>query len=522
MTPSMKTPVFYNRTAVMIAIVAIGASTATLTILSYKYTVGRENVVEDSLIRSNVKLVEREVDRIEQKIIDNDRSLYNMADVNEPSRWREVNDAIKKADLGVDQVWFLSLNGNLLYPAWSPEIKDLYSTFMRSFKTRELNLDRLRPDETNHLHKERREDYFFASYVIKENRRGEKILVCFQMNHGKILALLDRYLKDLRSVYYVSVVDYENNGVSGPPLDRVKYFHESRFPSTFYKWLLQVVPRNYSEMERVARVQRRTNFFFIIMSISLIFLSLVIIYFVVRRERQLIQLKADFIGNVSHELKTPLALIRMFSEILTTGRVKNDESKLEYYRIIHKESDRMSRLINNLLDFARLERGAQTRHFEKINIADLVKRELETYRYRIQKDGFQLVSRLEDPLPETLADAHSLTLAFFNLLDNSVKYSEDHKQITVSVIKNDGYIDLSVADQGLGIPGNEQQRIFEKFYRGSNAAVLKTRGSGIGLAITKHVAEMHGGEVLVESEPGHGSTFTLRIPIREAPAGVSA
>ena len=132
------------------------------------------------------------------------------------------------------------------------------------------------------------------------------------------------------------------------------------------------------------------------------------------------------------------------------------------------------------------------------------------------------MSRLQDPLPETLADAHSLTLAFFNLLDNSMKYSDDRKQITVSVTKNNGYIDLSVADQGLGIPGNEQQRIFEKFYRGSNAAVQKTRGSGIGLAITKHVAEMHGGEVLVESEPGHGSTFTLRIPIVEAPAGVSA
>src|SRR5262245_38676212 len=153
MAPSMKRPVFYNRTAVMIAIVAIVVSTATLTILSYKYTVGRENVVEDSLIRSNVKLVEREVDRIEQKIIDNDRILYHMADVNEPSRWPDMNDAIKKADLGVDQVWFLTMSGTPRYPSWSPGIKDLYAAFMRSFKPRELNLDRLRPDETNHLHK---------------------------------------------------------------------------------------------------------------------------------------------------------------------------------------------------------------------------------------------------------------------------------------------------------------------------------------------------------------------------------
>ena len=394
----MKTPVFYNKTAVMVAVGAIVVSTAILTILSYRYTVGRENVVEDSLIRSNVKLVEREVDRIEQKIIENDRILHNMADVNDRSRWPEVNEAIKKADLGVDQVWFLSLNGISEYPLWSPEIRDLHAAFTRSFKTRELNLDRLRPDETNHLHKERREDYFFASYVVKEDRRGEKIVVCFQMNHGKILALLDRYLKDLGSVYYVSVVDYENNGVVGHAVGPGQVLLRVRaFPAPFingcFRWFRATTPR----WKKWRAISAGSNFFFIIMSISMIFLSLVIIYFAVRRERQLIQLKADFIGNVSHELKTPLALIRMFSEILTTGRVKNDESKLEYYRIIHKESDRMSRLINNLLDFARLERGAQTRHFEKINIADLVSRELETYRYQIQKDGFELVSRLEDP-----------------------------------------------------------------------------------------------------------------------------
>jgi two-component system sensor histidine kinase SenX3 len=127
------------------------------------------------------------------------------------------------------------------------------------------------------------------------------------------------------------------------------------------------------------------------------------------------------------------------------------------------------------------------------------------------------VSQIDDNVPETLADANSLILAFFNLLDNSMKYSGEHKQIKVSLSRNDGYIDLAIADRGVGIPVNEQQRIFEKFYRGSHATVRKTRGSGIGLSIIRHVAEMHGGQVLVESEAGQGSTFTLRIPIREAP-----
>jgi len=105
-------------------------------------------------------------------------------------------------------------------------------------------------------------------------------------------------------------------------------------------------------------------------------------------------------------------------------------------------------------------------------------------------------------------------MAFLNLLDNSVKYSLDPKQIEVRVERTDGFLDLTVTDKGIGIPSSEQQKIFDKFYRGSAPSVRRIRGSGIGLAITKHVAEMHGGEVLVKSEPGKGSTFTLRIPIR--------
>jgi two-component system phosphate regulon sensor histidine kinase PhoR len=219
---------------------------------------------------------------------------------------------------------------------------------------------------------------------------------------------------------------------------------------------------------------------------------------------------------VSHELKTPLSLIRMFSEILVTGRIRSEDKKLEYYRIIHNESDRMSRLINNLLDFANLSRGIEHKHFERTNIAQIITEALEAYRYEVQKDGFVLNLEMAPDMPDSFADSNAITMAFFNLLDNSVKYSGDQKQIDVRLIRNNGYLDLSVADKGIGIPVAEQQRIFEQFYRGSEPSVRRIRGSGIGLAITRHVAKMHGGEVLVNSEPGKGSTFILRIPIRES------
>jgi two-component system phosphate regulon sensor histidine kinase PhoR len=274
------------------------------------------------------------------------------------------------------------------------------------------------------------------------------------------------------------------------------------------------VPRNYTELELNVSNRRRTNLLFIIASMLLIFISLAIILNTWKRDRQLRKLKEDFISNVSHELKTPLSLIRMFSEMLVMGRAKDEDKKQEYYRVIHSESDRMSRLIANLLDFANLGRGVEFRHFENTSIAQLGTKALEAYRHDIQKEGIQLSLDIDPDVPNSYADPNSITMAFINLLDNSIKYSGEKKKIDIRIQKNNGYVDLSVTDNGVGIPESEQQKIFDKFFRGSDPSVRRVRGSGIGLAITKHVAELHKGEILVKSEPGQGSTFTLRIPIR--------
>jgi two-component system phosphate regulon sensor histidine kinase PhoR len=175
----------------------------------------------------------------------------------------------------------------------------------------------------------------------------------------------------------------------------------------------------------------------------------------------------------------------------------------------------MSRLINNLLDFANLVRGVEHKHFEKTNLTQIVTKALEAYRYEVQKDGFVLNLEAAPDIPDTYADANAITMAFFNLLENSIKYSGDQKKVEVRIVRNDGFLELSVTDCGIGIPPTEQQKIFDQFYRGNDIAVRRIRGSGIGLSITRRVAKMHDGEVLVESQPGKGSTFTLRIPVIE-------
>jgi two-component system phosphate regulon sensor histidine kinase PhoR len=514
----MKLPFIHKAPMIFITIGLIIVSTAILSFFSYYYTVGRENLVETSLVQSNYKLAAYYIDRIEKQIVDNDLILSGMVDVNEPSKWPAMVDAVKKADLNVDQVYFLSPDVDYpLYPPYSYEIRNEWGAFRASFRLKELELDKRELDQPHHLHMERANRYFFATYFLKENRKGKRILVCYQMNVDKIIAMLDKLLRDVQDRFYVSIVDFENNGIYGQPISRSKYYVDARFPNTLYKWFLQMLPRNYTELEQRVQNQRRINLFFIILSMSLTFISLAIIYIGWQHDRQLRRLKENFISNVSHELKTPLSLIRMFSEILVMGRVKNEDKRLEYYRIIYNESDRMSRLIANLLDFANLIRGIEHKHFEKTNIAQLVTKALEAYRHEIQKEGFELTVNADPDLPSSYADPNAITMAFLNLLDNSIKYSKEQKQIDVKVWRNSGFVALSVTDKGVGIPETERNKIFDKFYRGSDPSVRKIRGSGIGLSITKHVAEMHGGEVSVTSEPGKGSTFTLKIPIREKP-----
>lgn len=508
----------FNATAVAVAIGLIAVSTVILSSFSYVHWAGKDYLVDEIIKQYTIKLASQSVKQIEQKIIDNDNILSDMINLDDASSWPATVSLIKNGDFNVDHVFIFRLDSSYaLYPPYSREIANSWDKIRSSFK--ELSQTPLVPDQTNHLHKERADNYRFASYVMKENRRREKFLIFFEMNFEKTLSLVDNNLSDLRPVFDVNLVDFDNIGVFGnsQPISRnAKYFYEMRFPTTLYKWLLQVVPRNYTELEQNARNTRRANLFLIVLSMALIFCSLAIIYVAGRKERQLAQLKEDFISNVSHELKTPLSLIRMFSEMLVSNRIKNEAARQEYYGIIHNESDRMSRLISNLLDFASLERDRRGLNLEKVSMPQLVAKELEAYRHQIRKDGFEVVTRIGSDIPDTMADPNAISMAFFNLLDNAVKYSGDHKIVTVQLSRTDRTIDLSIRDEGPGIPEAERTKIFEKFFRGSGADVKKVRGSGIGLSITKQVADMHGGEVTVESEVGRGSVFTLKIPIREA------
>jgi signal transduction histidine kinase len=240
------------------------------------------------------------------------------------------------------------------------------------------------------------------------------------------------------------------------------------------------------------------------------------------REMRLSQMKADFVSNVSHELRTPLASIRVFGEFMKLGRVADPSKIQEYGEHIETESRRLTQLINNILDFSKIESGRKTYNFERVCVEELVAETIKTCEVRLRQMGFAVVFQESPrPLPPALLDRDALCQALMNLLDNAVKYSEqaERREVTVRLGERDGRILISVSDHGIGIPPEEQKKIFEKFYRVSTGLVHDVKGSGLGLSLVKHIVEAHGGAVAVESEPGRGSTFTVSLPAAERVAG---
>ena len=233
----------------------------------------------------------------------------------------------------------------------------------------------------------------------------------------------------------------------------------------------------------------------------------------VSREMNLARLKSDFVANVSHELRTPLALIRLYAETLELGRLTAQEKYQEYFRIIREESERLTALINNILDFSRIEAGRKEYDFKETNLAELVRATLDSYRFQIEQNGFKFEENIANDLPPVNVDREAIARSLLNLVNNALKYSKDQKYIGVKLYRANGSVKLEVRDRGIGIAPGEQDKIFEKFYRCGDPLVHNIKGSGLGLSLVRHIAQAHGGDVSVESAPEKGSKFTIALPI---------
>jgi signal transduction histidine kinase len=243
------------------------------------------------------------------------------------------------------------------------------------------------------------------------------------------------------------------------------------------------------------------------------------VFFVARaaaREVRLAELKSNFVSSVSHDLKTPLALIQLFAETLELGRLKNTDRANEYYRIINSEARKLTRLINNLLDFSKIEAGLRKYQLEPLDLREVTRRVVDSLESQFRHNQFTVSVRTPERPLTVMLDPEATEQALENLLSNAMKYSPEHRDIVVEVAADGKFGVVRVRDRGIGIPPRLQRRIFQKFYRVQTDAGTGPQGTGLGLAIVDHVMRAHNGFVRVDSEPGRGSTFALHFPL---PAG---
>jgi signal transduction histidine kinase len=231
----------------------------------------------------------------------------------------------------------------------------------------------------------------------------------------------------------------------------------------------------------------------------------------VSRELAAARLQADFVSAVSHEFRTPLTSMRQFTEMLVEDDSLPPEKRSVFYQAQARATKRLSRLVESLLDFGRMEAGARPYRFDSLEIGQLARSIVQEFQQEAGSESQAVECEIPEESIQVKGDEEALTQALWNLLDNAVKYSGERQKICVKVEAGDPVL-ISVKDQGLGIPASERSRIFHKFVRGSNANAQGVKGTGIGLAVVKHIVDAHGGEIQVESEAGKGSTFTIQLP----------
>lgn len=286
-------------------------------------------------------------------------------------------------------------------------------------------------------------------------------------------------------------------------------------PQTGLPWNLQVAALDPGAMLADLGDRRRLMLGGLLLVAALIGFGTYSVTRAVRHEMEVARLQSDFVSAVSHEFRTPLTSMRQLTEMLASNRVPDEKRRAEYYQVISRESERLQRLVEGLLDFGRMEAGALEFTKDRLAIDGLVREVVEEFRTERGDAGRGVTADGSAAGVVVHGDREALTRVLWNLLDNALKYSPDRGAVEVTVMPDGARVAVSVRDHGPGMASDEVDRVFQKFVRGSASRALNVKGTGIGLAMVRHIIDAHHGDIRVESAPGRGSTFTILLPIEE-------
>ena len=295
---------------------------------------------------------------------------------------------------------------------------------------------------------------------------------------------------------------------SAPPPTITEFFKDN-----FPPWRIELYP---SKIESLGIIDIRKSFYFwtILTLIIVLTFGAFLIVRTIAHEMEILKIKSDFVSSVSHEFKTPLTSIKTLTERLKEGKVKDPSKAEHYFSVISQDTEKLTRLVKNILDFSKIEEGKKEYEFEETDVAQLAVQQIEAFKKDEIQKGVKIHTKIPKDIPHLSIDRDALSQTLINLLDNASKFSPDKKEIYVNVKKDAENVVIEVKDKGIGIPQDDLNKIFDKFYQGKNALRQSVKGTGLGLTLVKHTVEAHGGRISVESKVGQGSTLSLIFPIK--------
>jgi signal transduction histidine kinase len=286
------------------------------------------------------------------------------------------------------------------------------------------------------------------------------------------------------------------------------------FLGNFPPWSLELYQQAPPLFETLLTSRRGIYLYMFILLAGILIFGLTLTIRIVSHELELGKMKSDFVSTVSHEFKSPLTSIRQLAEMLQAGRVPSEQRRQRYYDVLLEQSERLSLLIDNILDFAKMEEGKKEFKFERVNMSPLLQELVSTIQQQVSHEGFTIEAEIDAPLPPIQADRAAITQAITNLIDNAIKYSAGSKSVCIRSYRENQHLIIAVQDFGNGIRPEEVNRVFERFYRGGDELTRTVKGSGLGLTLVKQIVEAHHGSVHAESELGRGSTFSIKLPLQ--------
>ena len=502
------------RLAYVILVPAVLIAAATLGYYAFRAAREHTQLGEETIAQSLLSVAQQRVDRIERYVRIANATVFRLVDPNDPNTvttvWLQEAEAQTPS---VRAVLLIDEDGSVLQWATTLDRKQR-KALLRVFRQDllpSLDLDASETTSPRHAHENVDDKTYLLSYRAVRTKSGQlRYIVAYHDPHYLVDEVFSEVSVPDETTPVYNIVDENNQLVFGPDLSEAGvYTVDHRFPTTLNKWRLQVAPRQAALLQAQGRSRMRGELALPVMSFAIILLSAIFFFYAAVKERHLNELKSELMANVSHELKTPLSVVRMFADMLRSDRVPSEERRLEYLDIICRESERLTSLIDNVLDFSALEGGRGSYRLKRGDLGDAVDRALDAFRYRSEQDGVEIHLETAENLPPVLLDQEAIALAVINLLDNAVKYG-GQTAVELQLQAGRGTVDVSVRDHGPGIPSDSLRRVFERFYRGPHTG--PTRGSGIGLSLVQHIAQAHGGRAWARNAPGGGAIVGFSIP----------